>query len=178
MPPTARKVAPPIAERVGQVPPRPVGEQSRAAAIGETLKSVPPPRKGKYVDAVEQAYMMLGMAAMPFAPGFTSTMVEEIKLNDNDDDETPLMRAHHLAVAWDNYALTNPSLRRWLDKLAGTTPVAVLVTLHTPLVMSAASELGLFSQVGKLFSRWTKKSNPTPPAAEGIPADYFGRTHA
>lgn len=173
-----RNAVPPNAESVGnkQVPPR-----SNVPPKQET-QSTPPNRPGKYVETVEQFYGVIGMAAMPFAPKLTETIFDEFKLNENDDDEEPKSRAHHLGVAWDEYAQTNPSVRRFLDKMSGTSPMAKIVLLHAPLVATAASELGLFSQVGKLMNKFREnrnKSTEETPYNNGFHSNpEFGRTSA
>jgi hypothetical protein len=102
------------------------------------------------------------------------------------DGETE-MRLTKCAKAWDALAVKNPHVRRMLEKAAATGPVAELVELNGPILVSMAGELGLFSQLGtlagKFFNR-RRKDEPTPTRyyeydAAGHPVNpEFGRTVA
>lgn len=166
--PTARtRSVPPVAETVGNpdyVAPRPIKEGSQ-----DKPDSGSGYRPGKYVEAVEQFYILGSVILMPFAPKTAMSIVTE-------DDEGKSV-ALECAEGWDQLAKTSPKVRKFLDGMSGGGTAIGLAMAHLPILGSAANELGLFSQIGKLFNR--KKAEPAPaPNPATVYNPEFGRQFA
>ena len=109
-------------------------------------------KPGKYVEPVEDIYNFASLALMPFAPNTSMVFQEQVEVGTKDDPEQ-ITVAENCARHWDKAAETNPKIRRMLDKFLGGGALMGLAMAHAPIIVSAASELGLINQFSKLFNR-------------------------
>jgi hypothetical protein len=132
--------------------------------------------EGKYVEQLEPVYMLAATALGMFAP-MTSQMIladvpdDKVKTKEGEPPAT-IPRYVACARSIDELAKTSPRIRKTLDRMNGVGATGAVVAVHMPIVAMAAAELGLFSQLGKLFGK--KKPAPEPQPTQNMFYDDFG----
>jgi hypothetical protein len=75
--------------------------------------------------SMAEMYAFAGFALMPLRPKTAQALMAS---------------AQDCGAAWEAAAVANPAIRRMLEKMAGTSTLAVLAMAHAPIVMAALAE--------------------------------------
>jgi hypothetical protein len=136
-------------ERLGQsrLDAGPTSLKDRLKNLKNKPQDVRPPRErksipnkpGQFVQPVEDLYTMIAMGLMPFQPEISMTImspsksVDDLEEGERVEDIPTVGKA--CAIAWDQAAQRNESVRRVLDGLTGVGVWGTLIGAHMPLIM-------------------------------------------
>lgn len=118
-------------------------------------KAVPPMPRGGLKGALENMYVGMGLALMPFDAHCASVIMEN---------------AEACAKSMDELAKTNPAVRRVLLRLVATTAIGTVIAAHAPILMALAmhhipalreNQEKMAGEMGEMFARMAAENqNP------------------
>lgn len=117
-------------------------DATKAKPRARNVKS-PRPRKvvpnvpGQFVGPLTELYTGAALLLMPFEPELSITLVSPHR-GPTEEDPKPVTTAERCAVAWDEAAQRNESVRRMLDGFLTVSVWGALIAAHAPLLMILA----------------------------------------
>jgi hypothetical protein len=120
-------------------------------------QSAPPPPvvKGEFVQPLEDIYSTLAMALLPLKPTVAMAIVSPVREQTEEEkkaDIQPPTVAHNCAVAWDEVAQKNESVRRVLKSMTTIGVWGGLVMAHAPILAAVMAETPTGASFAPLFN--------------------------
>lgn len=130
-------------------------DKPRARAEKKPPKPMPPAPRGGLKAALEKWYMGIGITLMPFDPHCGKTIIDN---------------AESCAEAMDDWARTNPKIRRVLLQMVNASAVGAVLTAHAPILMAVMThhipairekQERMAGDVAEMFARMAAENRET-----------------
>lgn len=115
----------------------------------------PPVNKGEFVQPLEDIYSTIAMALLPLKPTVAMAIVSPVRAQTDEElkaDIQPPTVAHNCAVAWDEVAQKNESVRRVLKQMTTIGVWGGLIMAHAPILAAVMAETPAGAAFAPMFN--------------------------